>query len=184
MNKSGTTPTTTTTKSKAQSNVKAGKKESDHHQTVLMMNQDTRDANNNGKRRKKSIVGAKKSQVGRDNDNDDGGDDDDDDGYGDDGEHDNGHYELLIKKESHAVDNVMLNQIGNNGRLHAVAAPTAGPDKTKKTNKKDGNSVFDKAAVAAKEEVEKFLASGLDSCIYKPVSIAMIKDILKELLLV
>ena len=31
----------------------------------------------------------------------------------------------------------------------------------------------------AKEEVDKFLASGLDSCIYKPVSLAMIKDILK-----
>ncbi|RZJ50362.1 MAG: response regulator [Chryseobacterium sp.] len=34
-----------------------------------------------------------------------------------------------------------------------------------------------------KEEVDKFLASGLDHCIYKPVSIVMIKDTLKEVFL-
>ena len=34
----------------------------------------------------------------------------------------------------------------------------------------------------AKEEVDKFLAPGLDHCIYKPVSIAMIKDIFKEII--
>jgi len=32
-----------------------------------------------------------------------------------------------------------------------------------------------------KEEVDRFLASGLEACIFKPVSIAMIKDTLKEI---
>ena len=31
-----------------------------------------------------------------------------------------------------------------------------------------------------KEEVDRFLASGLESCIFKPVSISMIKDILSD----
>jgi len=35
----------------------------------------------------------------------------------------------------------------------------------------------------AKEEVDKFLEAGLDQCIYKPISIGMIKDSLKEVLL-
>ena len=34
----------------------------------------------------------------------------------------------------------------------------------------------------AQEEVEKFLESGLDHCIFKPISVVMIRDILKEIL--
>jgi len=34
----------------------------------------------------------------------------------------------------------------------------------------------------AKEEVDRFLASGLDQCIFKPVSVGMIKNTLKEIL--
>jgi len=37
-------------------------------------------------------------------------------------------------------------------------------------------------AHTAKEEVEKFMESGLDSCIFKPISVVMIRDILKEIL--
>jgi len=33
-----------------------------------------------------------------------------------------------------------------------------------------------------KEEVDKFLESGLDSCTFKPISVVMIKDTLKEIL--
>ncbi len=35
----------------------------------------------------------------------------------------------------------------------------------------------------AKEEVDKFMESGLDSCIFKPISVVMIRDVLKEILL-
>ena len=35
-------------------------------------------------------------------------------------------------------------------------------------------------AQKAKEEIDKFFESGLDQCIYKPISVLMIKDILKE----
>jgi len=35
----------------------------------------------------------------------------------------------------------------------------------------------------AKEDVDKFMAAGLDHCIFKPISIAMIRDTLKEFLL-
>ena len=34
----------------------------------------------------------------------------------------------------------------------------------------------------AKEEVDKFVESGLDSCIFKPISVGMIRDVLKEIL--
>ena len=35
----------------------------------------------------------------------------------------------------------------------------------------------------AKEEVDRFMASGLDSCIFKPINVGMIRDVLKEILL-
>ena len=87
-----------------------------------------------------------------------------------------------------------INSCGDNCKPHSVIfmdqemPGMSGAETVKETKKLQGENkvslgmrIIGCTAHKAKEEVDRFLASGLERCIFKPLSIAMIKDTLKEI---